>query len=85
VSVDSVLNQIALDCPSAWIGLIAAGGLLRPPAALLVLGLTEQDLRAHGVRILMLGMIWSLEPDRVLRGAPLDIFGLRRPGYNGQT
>jgi indolepyruvate ferredoxin oxidoreductase len=64
------VNQITLDCERPRLGLIAAGAPyydLRE--ALLLLGLDDQALRARGVRILKLGMIWPLEPEVIRRFA----------------
>jgi indolepyruvate ferredoxin oxidoreductase len=64
------VNEIVLDPPRARVGLVAAGAAyydLRE--GLRALGLDDQQLRARGVRILKLGMIWPLEPEIVSRFA----------------
>lgn len=60
------LNQVVVDPPSAWLGLVASGAAyyeLRE--GLHKLGLDDDELRRRGVRVLKLGMIWPLEPERV--------------------
>jgi indolepyruvate ferredoxin oxidoreductase len=62
---DNRLNYV-VGAGKAWLGIVAAGKTyydLRQ--ALSDLGLTEDDLARHGVRILKLGMVWPLEPECV--------------------
>jgi indolepyruvate ferredoxin oxidoreductase len=57
------LNQVPVDTPNAWCGIIAAGKTyydLRH--ALKALGLDDAALRQVGIRLLKLGMIYPLEP-----------------------
>jgi indolepyruvate ferredoxin oxidoreductase len=64
------VDEITLDCSRPRLGLIAAGAPyydLRE--ALRLLGLSDQELEALGVKILKLGMIWPLERELVRRFA----------------
>jgi indolepyruvate ferredoxin oxidoreductase len=57
------VNRITLPAANAWLGIVAAGKTyydLRE--ALRELGLGDDDLRRHGVRLLKLGMLFPLEP-----------------------
>src|SRR5215472_14452694 len=57
------LNRITVPTPDAWLGIAAAGKTyydLRQ--ALLDLGLDDAALRAHGIRLLKVGMLFPLEP-----------------------
>src|SRR5204863_919089 len=60
------LNRITLDTPSAWLGIAAPGKTyydLRE--ALLELGLDDEALRRHGIRLLKIGMMFPMEPSIV--------------------
>jgi indolepyruvate ferredoxin oxidoreductase len=57
------LNRITVPTPDAWLGIAAAGKTyydLRQ--ALSDLGLDDPALRAHGIRLLKVGMLFPLEP-----------------------
>src|SRR5207249_3976496 len=57
------LNRITAPTPDAWLGIAAAGKTyydLRQ--ALRDLGLDDPALRAHGIRLLKVGMLFPLEP-----------------------
>jgi indolepyruvate ferredoxin oxidoreductase len=57
------LNRITVPTPNAWLGIAAAGKTyydLRQ--ALRELGLSDEDLRRYGIRILKVGMLFPLEP-----------------------
>jgi indolepyruvate ferredoxin oxidoreductase len=56
------INQITVDAPGAWLGIVSAGKAyydLRQ--ALTDLGLDDAALRRHGIRLLKLGMLYPLE------------------------
>src|SRR2546428_149782 len=60
------LNRITIPTPGAWLGIAAAGKTyydLRE--ALLELGLDDEALRRHGVRLLKIGMMFPMEPSIV--------------------
>ena len=60
------INRIAGATGPAWLGIVASGRTYHEVLqALSDLGLTEDDLREHGVRLLRLGMIYPLEPSVV--------------------
>ena len=60
------VNRIGGATGSAWLGIAASGRTYHEVLqALSDLGLTEDDLRDHGVRLLRLGMIFPLEPSIV--------------------
>jgi len=64
------LNRIVLDPPQASIGIVAGGKTwydLRQ--ALDDLGLSDASLRASGIRLLKIGMLFPLEPEIVRRFA----------------
>ncbi|MBI2154382.1 MAG: indolepyruvate ferredoxin oxidoreductase family protein [Candidatus Rokubacteria bacterium] len=57
------LNRITVPTPDAWLGLVAAGKTyydLRQ--ALRDLGLDDEALRRHGIRLLKIGMLFPMEP-----------------------
>ncbi|HEV8674249.1 MAG TPA: indolepyruvate ferredoxin oxidoreductase family protein [Methylomirabilota bacterium] len=57
------LNRITVATPDAWLGIAAAGKTyfdLRQ--ALADLGLNDDALRRHGIRLLKLGLLFPLEP-----------------------
>jgi indolepyruvate ferredoxin oxidoreductase len=61
------LNRITVPTSDAWLGIVAAGKTyydLRQ--ALDELGLDDEALRRHGIRLLQVGMLFPLEP-RVMR------------------
>jgi indolepyruvate ferredoxin oxidoreductase len=56
------LNRITMPTPNAWLGIAAAGKTyydLRQ--ALSELGLSDDDLRQHGIRLLKIGMLYPME------------------------
>jgi len=58
------INQITVPTKEAWLGIISAGKTyydLRQ--ALMEIGLTDGDLKQHGIRLLKLGMIFPIEPN----------------------
>lgn len=58
------INEITIPTPDAWLGIIAAGKTyydLRQ--AFSDMGLNDEDLEHHGIRLLKLGMIFPLEPE----------------------
>src|SRR2546428_751375 len=57
------LNRITLPTPDAWLGIAAPGKAyydLRE--ALRELGLSDEDLRRHGIRLMKIGMLFPMEP-----------------------
>jgi indolepyruvate ferredoxin oxidoreductase len=57
------VNEIVLNAPDAWFGILTAGKCYYDVRqALRDLGLDDDDLRRIGIRILKLGMIHPLEP-----------------------
>jgi indolepyruvate ferredoxin oxidoreductase len=57
------LNRITVPTPGAWLGIAAPGKTyydLRE--ALLQLGLDDEALRRHGIRLLRVGMLFPMEP-----------------------
>ena len=57
------LNRITVPTPDAWLGIAAPGKAyydLRE--ALRELGLSDEDLRRHGIRLLKIGMLFPMEP-----------------------
>jgi indolepyruvate ferredoxin oxidoreductase len=64
------LNQVVVDPPDAWFGIMTAGKCYYDVRqALRDLGLEEADLHRLGVRLLKLGLIYPLEPTVVRRFA----------------
>ena len=62
-ATENHLNQIAVSSPQDRIGLVAAGKTYYDlHQALGKLGLTDDDLRRFGIRLLKVGMIHPLEP-----------------------
>jgi indolepyruvate ferredoxin oxidoreductase len=60
------LNGITVDPPEATLGLVAAGAIYYDLIeALRSLGLDQDALRALGVRVLKLGLVWPLDADIV--------------------
>ncbi|MBI4608777.1 MAG: indolepyruvate ferredoxin oxidoreductase family protein, partial [Candidatus Rokubacteria bacterium] len=56
------VNRITIATPEAWLGIVAAGKTyydLRE--ALLELGLDDETLRRHGIRLLKIGMLFPME------------------------
>jgi indolepyruvate ferredoxin oxidoreductase len=57
------VNRITVPTPGAWLGIAAAGKTYYDVhEALRALGLDDAALRAHGVRLLQLRMLYPLEP-----------------------
>ncbi len=57
------INQITVPTPGAWLGIVAAGKTyydLRQ--GLRDLGLDDEALRRHGIRLLKIGMLFPMEP-----------------------
>ncbi len=58
----NALNRVTVDGPGAWLGVAAAGKTYADLIqAFADLGLDELSLKAAGVRVLKLGMVWPLE------------------------
>jgi indolepyruvate ferredoxin oxidoreductase len=67
---ENKLNTITLEPPRARVGILASGATyydLRE--ALHTLGLTDDDLRHLGIRLIKIGMLWPLEPEFVRTAA----------------
>jgi indolepyruvate ferredoxin oxidoreductase len=61
------LNRIAVPTPDAWLGIMTAGKTYYDVRqALLELGLDDEGLRRHGIRLLKMGMLFPMEP-RIVR------------------
>ncbi len=61
------LNRITVTAPDAWLGIVAAGKTYYDVReALAQLGLDDEALRRHGVRLLKIGLLFPLEP-RIVR------------------
>ncbi len=57
------LNRIELDSPKARLGIVASGSCYDSMRqALKDLGASDDDLRAAGIRLLRMGMMWPVEP-----------------------
>jgi indolepyruvate ferredoxin oxidoreductase len=57
------INTITMPTPDAWMGIAAAGKTYHDlREALGELGLDDEGLRRHGIRLLKLGMLWPMEP-----------------------
>ncbi len=64
---ENKLNRIAVPTPDAWLGIMTAGKTyFDVRQALVELGLDDEALRRHGIRILKMGMLFPMEP-RVVR------------------
>ncbi len=64
------LNEISGATAAARLGIIAAGRTFTElRQAITDLGLDDEALRRHGIRLLRLGMVWPLEPEIVRRFA----------------
>ncbi|GII95478.1 indolepyruvate ferredoxin oxidoreductase family protein [Sinosporangium siamense] len=60
------LNHVTVNAPGAWLGIVAAGaGYYEVREAFTKLGLDDNALRALGIRLLKIGMLWPLEPEIV--------------------
>jgi indolepyruvate ferredoxin oxidoreductase len=60
------LNRVTVDGPGAWLGIAASGKTYADlRQAFADLGLDDEQLRAAGVRVLKIGMVWPLEGDTV--------------------
>ncbi|WP_093170716.1 indolepyruvate ferredoxin oxidoreductase family protein [Sinosporangium album] len=58
------LNQVTVNAPGAWLGVVAAGAAYyEMREGFRKLGLTDDGLRALGIRLLKIGMLWPLEPE----------------------
>jgi indolepyruvate ferredoxin oxidoreductase len=56
------INRITVSTPGAWLGIVSAGkGYYDLRQALADLGLDDEALRRHGIRLLKLGMLFPLE------------------------
>jgi indolepyruvate ferredoxin oxidoreductase len=56
------INRITVDTPGAWLGIVSAGkAYFDLRQALTDLGLDDEALRRHGIRLLKLGMLYPLE------------------------
>ncbi len=61
------LNRIVVPTPGAWLGIMTTGKTYYDVRqALVELGLDDEELRRHGIRILKMGMLFPMEP-RVVR------------------
>src|SRR6266496_3554720 len=61
------LNHITVPTPDAWLGIMTTGKTyFDVRQALVELGLDDEALRRHGIRILKIGMLFPMEP-RVVR------------------
>jgi hypothetical protein len=61
------LNRIVVPTPDAWLGIMTTGKTYYDVRqALVELGLNDEELRRHGIRILKMGMLFPMEP-RVVR------------------
>jgi len=64
---ENKLNRITVPSPGAWLGIMTTGKTyFDVRQALLELGLDDEGLRRHGIRVLKMGMLFPMEP-RVVR------------------
>ncbi len=64
---ENKLNRVAVPTERAWLGIVAAGKTYYDVRqALSELGLDDQDLQRHGIRVLQMRMVFPVEP-RVIR------------------
>jgi indolepyruvate ferredoxin oxidoreductase len=64
---ENKLNRITVPTPGAWLGIMTTGKTyFDVRQALIELGLDDEGLRRHGIRILKMGMLFPMEP-RVVR------------------
>src|SRR6266446_4889921 len=64
---ENKLNRITVPTPGAWLGIMTTGKTyFDVRQALLELGLDDEGLRRHGIRVLKMGMLFPMEP-RVVR------------------
>src|SRR5438132_597861 len=64
---ENKLNRITVPTPDAWLGIMTTGKTyFDVRQALVELGLDDEALRRHGIRILKMGMLFPMEP-RVVR------------------
>ena len=64
---ENKLNRITVPTPDAWLGIMTAGKTYYDVRqALLELGLDDEGLRRHGIRLLKMGMLFPMEP-RIVR------------------
>jgi indolepyruvate ferredoxin oxidoreductase len=60
---ENKLNNVVFPNPNAWLGIITAGKTYNDlRQCFLELGLDDETLRRHGVRILKMGMLFPMEP-----------------------
>ncbi len=60
------LNRVTVDGPGAWLGIAAAGKTYADLVqAFSDLGLDDRSLKAAGIRVFKIGMVWPLEEDSV--------------------
>ena len=63
---DNKLNNVVLENRDAWLGIITAGKSYNDlRQAFFELGMDDEALRRHGIRILKMGMLWPMEPSVV--------------------
>ncbi len=64
---ENKVNRITVPTPDAWLGIMSAGKTYYDVRqALLELGLDDDGLRRHGIRLLKMGMLFPMEP-RIVR------------------
>jgi indolepyruvate ferredoxin oxidoreductase len=64
---ENKLNRITVPSPNAWFGIVTSGKTYYDVRqALAELGLDDEALRRHGIRILKMGMLFPMEP-RIVR------------------
>ena len=64
---ENKLNRITVPAPDAWLGIMTSGKTYYDVRqALLELGLDDEGLRRHGIRLLKMGMLFPMEP-RIVR------------------
>ena len=62
----NALNRVTVDGPGAWLGIAAAGKTYADLVqAFADLGLDDLGLKAAGIRVLKIGMVWPLEGETV--------------------
>ena len=62
----NALNRVTVDGPGAWLGIAAAGKTYADLIqAFADLGLDDRGLKAAGIRVFKIGMVWPLEADTV--------------------
>ncbi|HYB69595.1 MAG TPA: 2-oxoacid ferredoxin oxidoreductase, partial [Candidatus Bathyarchaeia archaeon] len=64
---ENKLNRITVPTPNAWLGIVTSGKTYYDVRqAFAELGLDDEALRRHGIRILKIGMLFPIEP-RIIR------------------